>query len=127
MPNEYAGLEKQRSKILEQMAALDRIERGRLSQQFLKGRKEGQPVSWGPYYVLQRRLGQKVLKERVPAERLSTVQADIQNHERFLELADRFAEITETMTGMQDADPTFKKKPGPSKTISSKKQRPSSL
>ena len=36
MPNEYAGLEKQRSHILEQMAALDRIERGRLSEQFLQ-------------------------------------------------------------------------------------------
>jgi hypothetical protein len=127
MPNEYAGLEKQRSRILEQMAALDRIERGRLSEQFLKGHKQGQPVSWGPYYVLQRRLGPKVLKERVPAERLSTVQADIQNHEHFLELADRFAEITETMTGLQDADPELKKKPRPSKTTGSKKQRPSSL
>lgn len=127
MPHEYASLEKQRSKILEQMAALDRIERGRLCEQFLKGHKQGQPVSWGPYYVLQRRLGQKVLKERVPAERLSTVQADIKNHEHFLELADRFAEITETMTSMQDADPTLKKKPKPSKTINSKKQRLSSL
>jgi hypothetical protein len=127
MPNKYSGLEKQRSKILEQMAALDRIERGRLSEQFLKGHKDGQPVSWGPYYVLQRRLGQKVLKERVPAERLETVQADIRNHEHFLELAARFAEVTETMTGLQDADPALKKKTRPSKMISSQKQRPSSL
>src|SRR5258708_31252378 len=112
----------QRSKIREQWVVLDRIERGSLSEQFLKGHKDGQPVSWGPYYVLQRRLGKKVLKERVSAERLSTVQADIQNHEHFLELAERFAEITETMTSLQDADPELKKKPRPSKTISSKKQ-----
>jgi len=127
MPNHYAALDQQRSEILEQMAALDRMERGRLSEQFLKGQKDGQPVSWGPYYVLQRRLGQKVLKERVPAERLSTVQADIQNHAHFLKLAERFTELTEAMTRLQDADPELKKKPRPSRTISSKKQRPSSV
>lgn len=57
MPENYAALQQQRTALLDQMAALDRMERGRLSEQFLHGLKEGRKVTWGPYYVLQRRLG----------------------------------------------------------------------
>jgi hypothetical protein len=127
MLNDYVAFDKQRSKILEQMAALDRMERGRLFEQFFKGQKDGHLVSWGPYYVLQRRVGRKVLKQRVPAERLSSVQDDIHNHEQFLKLAERFTELTEAMTRLQDANPELKKKPRPTRTISSKKPRPSSF
>jgi len=123
MPDAYSVLQQQRSVLLDQMAALERMERGRLSEQFLKGEKEGQPVTRGPYYVLQRRLGQQILKERVPLDRLPTVQADIQHHQEFQKLADRYAEITEEMTHLQDADPELKKKSSPTKPISSKKPK----
>jgi hypothetical protein len=125
MPDNYAALQRQRSETLDQMATLDRMERGRLCEQFLKGTKDGKPVSWGPYHVLQRRLGQKVLKERVPADRLPTIQADIQRHELFLKLADRYAELTEAMTHLQNTNPALKKKPKPSRPMSSKRPRPS--
>jgi hypothetical protein len=59
----------------------------------------------------------------VPAERLPTVQADIEHHQQFEKLADRYAEITEEMTRLQDADPELKKKPRPSKAINSRKPR----
>jgi hypothetical protein len=110
MNDHYTALQQERSVILEQMAALERMERGRLSKQFVKGQKEGEPVTRGPYYVLQRRSGQQVLKERVPLERLPTVQADILRHEEFKKLADRYAQITEEMGRLQDAQPEIKKK-----------------
>lgn len=121
MPDFYSALLRERSVLLDQMAALNRMERGRLFEQFLKGEKDGQPVTRGPYYVLQRRLGQQILKERVPLVRLPTVQADILRHQEFQKLADRYAEITEEMTHLQDADPELKKKSSPTKPISSKK------
>ena len=123
MPNDYAALQQQRTALLDQMAALDRMERGRLSEQFLHGLKDGQEVRWGPYYVLQRRLGRKVLKKRVPAGRLAVVQADIRRHEEFQQLAQRYAEITEQMTGLEDARPDSKKKPPPFKPISSRRRK----
>ncbi len=123
MSDDYAALKQQRTVLLDRMAALDRMERGRLSEQFLHGRKDGQPVTWGPYYVLQRRLGARILKERVPRVRLATVQADIRHHEQFEHLAQRYAEITETMTRLEDAQPELKKKPPPSKPISSRKRK----
>lgn len=125
MPDSYSSLLHQRSLLLDQMAALDRMERGRLSEQFLKGQKDGQPVLRGPYYVLQRRLGRDVQKERVPAERLDTLRADIQNHERFQELAEDYARMTEEMARLQDADPALKKKPRHSRATSSRKPKPS--
>lgn len=109
MPHSYATLQQERSELLNHMASLDRMERGRLSEQYLKGEKDGQPVTWGPYYVLQRRVGEQVVKERVPADRVPTVQADIQRHQQFQRLAERYAEITEEMTHLQDADPELKK------------------
>lgn len=123
MPDAYSSLLQKRSGLLDQMAGLDRMERGRLSEQFLKGQKDGQPVTWGPYYVLQRRLGQQIVKERVPLERVPTIQADIQRHEEFQKLADRYAEITEEMTHLEDTDPELKKKSSPTKPISSKKPK----
>jgi hypothetical protein len=119
----YSSLQEQRSLLLNQMATLDRMERGRLSEQFLKGQKDGKPITRGPYYVLQRRLGREILKERVPLVRLPMVQADIKGHEDFQQLAERYAQITEEMTHLQDADPDFKKKRFPSKPISSRKPR----
>lgn len=119
----YFSLQQQRSVLLDQMAALDRMEQGRLSEQFLKGEKDGQPVTRGPYYVLQRRLGRKILKERVPRDRLPAVQADIKGHEEFQQLARRYVQITEEMTRWQDADPELKKKPSPFKPTSSRKRK----
>ena len=109
MPHPYPALQQQRSELLNKMASLDRMERGRLSEQYLKGEKDGQPVTWGPYYVLQRRVGEQVIKERVPGDRVPTVQADIQRHQEFQKLAERYAEVTEEMTHLQDADPELKK------------------
>jgi hypothetical protein len=123
MNDTYSALQQQRSSLLDQMAALDRMERGRLSEQFLKGQKDGQPVLRGPYYVLQRRWGEQILKERVPRDRLVLVQADIQRHEQFQKLADRYAEVTEQMTRLLDTQPELKKKPSTSKPTSSRKPR----
>jgi hypothetical protein len=109
MPDAFSALQRERSVLLDQMAALDRMERGRLSEQYFKGEKDGRPVTWGPYYVLQRRVGERVLKERVPQERLPTVQEDIRRHQDFQRLAERYAEVTEKLTHLQDADSELKK------------------
>ena len=124
MPDTYATLNQQRTALLDQMASLDRMERGRLSEQFLRGKRNGQTVNWGPYYVLQRRLGRRIVKKRVPAERLPIIQADIQRHEQFQRLAERYAEITEEMTALQDTEAGLKKKPR-FKPTNSRRRKPS--
>ena len=51
------------------------------------------------------------------------IQADIQGHEQFQKLADRYAQVTEEMTRLLDAQPELKKKPSTSKPTSSRKPR----
>jgi hypothetical protein len=114
-----------RAKILAEMSTLDRMERGRLSEQFLKGTKAGKSVLWGPYFVLQRRHGKAHVTERVPAERVPLVQQDIENHVRFEALADRYAQVTEELTRLRDGDPEAKKNARISKPTNSRKPRPS--
>lgn len=116
---------KTRTQILEEMASLDRMERGRLSQQYLKGMKDGKPVSWGPYYVLQRTEGRKHITRRIPADRAPIIQRDIDNHIRFQELSGQYARLTEELTGLQEDEPDAKKNAATSRPTSSRKRRPS--
>ena len=125
MNNAISQLLEARAQILAEMATLDRMERGRLSEQYLNGTKAGQPVLWGPYFVLQRREGQAHVTARVPAARVPIVQADIANHTRFEGLAERFAQVTEELTRLQDGDPELKKNARISKTTNSRKPKPS--
>ena len=125
MNNQIQQLIETRAQILGEMANLDRMERGRLSEQYLKGSKAGKPVLWGPYFVLQRRAGQAHVTERIPAARVPLVQQDIANHVRFEALADRYAQATEELTRLQDGDRESKKNAKPSRTINSKRPRPS--
>ena len=124
MPDHYAALKQERTILLDQMADLDRMD-GPPFPQFVHGHKDGRPATWGPYYVLQRRLGRQILKERVPRDRLATVQADIRHHEEFQQLAQHYAELTENMTRLEDAQPELKKKLPPSKPISFRRRKPS--
>ena len=123
MNTQIQQLTETRAQILQEMASLDRMERGRLSEQFLKGTKAGKPVLWGPYFVLQRRQGKAHVTERVPAERVPLIQSDIDNHLRFETLADRFAQATEELTRLRDGDPGSKKNARTSKPTNSRKPR----
>ena len=125
MNAKISDLLKTRAQILEQMSALDRMERGRLSQQFLQGTKDGKAVLWGPYYVLQRRQGKAHLTERIPAAEVPQLQKNIDNHIRFQELADQYAQATEELTRWEQADPDSIKNARTSTPTSSRKRKPS--
>jgi hypothetical protein len=125
MNSKHSQLLADRARILEAMSLLDRMERGRLSEQFLKGRKDGKAVLWGPYFVLQRREGKKHVTRRVPAAQAPLIQKDIDGHIRFEELAGQYAQVTEELTRLQDEDPESKKKSKPSNKAGSRKPKPS--
>lgn len=69
------------------MAAIDRLCRGHLSQQFFKSSRGGKTVRQGPYYVLQRWLGGKNLCERIPADQVEPVLQRVEGYKRFRQLA----------------------------------------
>ena len=99
------SLQQERSQILEEMAHIDRMIRGHVSQQTYQVQRGGQTVTQGPYHLLQRRQNGKNNCQRVGAEELEAIVAAVQAHARFQKLAQRYAALTEQMTwDQQSAD-----------------------
>jgi hypothetical protein len=124
-PLKTSDILRRRDEILHEMAVIDRMQRGTLSQQFFKRRKAGDEVVYGPYYVLQHSVDGKHYSQRVPANEVVPVQSAIEGRERFEKLAQEFVEITERLTHEADQDEGAKKNSTKSSKRSSRKPRPS--
>ena len=113
-----------RDEILQEMAEIDRMQRGTLSEQFFKQKKGGREVILGPYYVLQHRVGGKH-SQRVPAEDVLPVRSAIEGRKRFEKLAQEFVEITERLTQESVGNQDAKKNVSKSRRQNTKKPKPS--
>jgi len=116
------SIEQERSQILEQMAHLDRMIRGQLSEQTYQVQRGDHTVTQGPYYLLQRRQDGKNNCQRVGADELEFIAAGVEAYHRFQKLTERYAALTEQMTWAQQSPgvkkkfqrfwrPTFRKSP----------------
>ncbi len=101
--------QQERSRILEQMAHIDRMIRGHVSQQTYHVHRRGQTLPQGPYFLLQRRENGKNNCQRVGPEELETIVSGVEAYHRFQQLAARYAALTEQMTWEQQT-PGLKKK-----------------
>ncbi len=116
---------RRRGEILQEMAKIDRMQRGTLSEQFFKAKKGAEQIIRGPYYVLQQWVKGKHCSQRVPAQDVPPVRSAIEGRERFEKLADEFVELTEALTRQADETPGAKKNATKSGRRSSKKPKPS--
>src|SRR6266496_1702478 len=103
------SIQQERSGILEEMAQIDRMIRGHVSQQTFQVKRGGQTVTQGPYFLLQRRENGKNNCQRVGAEELEAIIAGVEGHARFQELAERYANLTEQLTWDQQSAGVKKK------------------
>jgi hypothetical protein len=103
------SLQQERSHILEEMARIDQMIRGHVSEQTFRIRRGGQTVTQGPYFLLQRRENGKNNCQRVGTDEVETIVAGVQAYARFQKLAQRYATLTEQMTWEKQA-PEVKKK-----------------
>jgi hypothetical protein len=92
------SLEQERSRILEEMAHIDRMIRGHVSTQTYEVKRGAQTTTQGPYFLLQRRENGKNNCQRVADDELEFIVAAVQGHDRFQKLAQRYAALTEQMT-----------------------------
>ncbi len=114
-----------KTQILHEMAEIDQMQRGRLSEQFFLDKRGGREVTRGPYYTLQRWCGGKNICERMHSKDLPSVHGAIEGYERFEKLAQEFVEITEAMTRKSAQNQDAKKNATKSAKRSSKKHKPS--
>ncbi len=101
--------------ILEQIAAIERMERGKLSV-----------IRQGPggsYFNLQRREGGRNVSEYVPAEQVAQAQENIDAHNRFQSLVQEYENLITTQS-RQDRKAGAKKK-RPTQTSALPKKRKS--
>jgi len=110
MNSNLIQLQQRREQILQEMAAIDRLRRGHLSQQFFKATRQGKTVRQGPCYVLQRWFQGKNLCERIPADQVQPIRQGVEGYKRFQQLAQEFAAVSEQITLLADRLPEAKKK-----------------
>ncbi len=103
------SIQQERSRILEQMAQIDRMIRGHVSQQTFHVQRGSQTLTQGPYFLLQRRENGKNNCQRVGPEELDAIVAGVEAYQRFQKLAERYALLTEQLTWEQQAAGVKKK------------------
>jgi uncharacterized protein DUF6788 len=101
--------QQQRDQILQQIAQIDSMIRGHLSEQNLKTKRASGTASYGPYYTLQRHENGTNNCQRIAAEELQFISEGVLGHARFMELTRRYAELTEQLTWERQSAPIKKK------------------
>ena len=123
-----------RAALLEQMAQLDSMERGTLSEEY-RERPDGTggTVRLGPYFKHQVWEAGANQSRRVPTEEVPALRQDLENHRRFTALAEALVEETVQQTrarrgrAQAGADPEAKKNSrSKARTKTSGKPKPSS-
>jgi hypothetical protein len=92
------SLQQERARLLEEMAQIDRMIPGHVSQQTYQVQRAAHTVTQGPYHLLQRRENGQHNCQRVATEELAFIVQAVEGHARFQQLARRYAALTEQMT-----------------------------
>lgn len=92
------SLQQQRDQLLQEMASIDSMIRGHLSQQTYHRKGARRVLTHGPYPLLQRHQNGKNNCQRVSPEELEFISQAVAGHVRFQALARRYAELTEQAT-----------------------------
>jgi hypothetical protein len=91
-------LETKRQEILKQMAAITRMRRGTVNEQYFEVRqKDGSVVRRGPYFLYSRTEKGKSFSRRITPEDAGHYEAETGNCRRFKELSNRCVMICEEL------------------------------
>jgi len=103
------SLHEERARILHEMTSIDQMIRGHVSSQTYQVQRAGQTVTQGPYYVLQRHQDGRNLSTRINEQEVELISRHVLAYKRYMELAERYAALSEQLTWQQQ-DATVKKK-----------------
>ena len=102
-------LQQQRAQILKEMGSIDHMIRGHVSTQTYRVKRHGQLILQGPYHVLQRHQDGRNQCQRIGDQELELITSQVLAYKRYMELAERFAALTEQIS-WQEQPGTVKKK-----------------
>ena len=101
--------QEKRKQILEQMAQIECMEKGRLSEEYREKHKDGEMVRLGPYYKHQCWENGRNVSRRVPVPEVERLREGVDGYHQFRELADEFVEVTVEMSRKSAGDEGKKK------------------
>jgi len=104
-------IQNRRQQILVEIAQINAMEKGRLTEEYRDSYKDGNPVRLGPYYKYQRWENGKNVSRRVPATQVEELRQAVEGYHRFKALTEEYAQLTVEMTRKQ-TNVQSKKKPG---------------
>ena len=91
-------LEAERQRIIEQMAAITRMRRGTVNEQYFEVRqKDGSVAEHGPYFLYSRTEKGKSFSRRITGEEVERYKTETENCRRFKELSNRCVVICEDL------------------------------
>lgn len=111
--NSIAQLEARRLAILDEIRSLGPMRRGTINEQFFPSRRQGQKQKSlrGPYYVLSRREGAKIVSRRLTSlEDLEQARADVAAHKKFQGLCREYGLVAEKLAELQRTTEQEKKR-----------------
>lgn len=103
--------QKRRRQILQQMASIEHMEKGRLTEEYRESFKNGKVERLGPYYKYQRWEDGRNLSRRVPTDQAQQLRNAVEGYHQFEALAKEYADITIAMTREAVGEQEGKKKP----------------
>ncbi len=103
--------QERRAQILQEIARIDRMERGRLTAEYRETVRNGKTVRTGPYFKHQRWEDGRNQSRRVPAAQAEQLRSDVEAYHHFETLSREYAQITIEMTREADTSDDTKKKP----------------
>jgi hypothetical protein len=94
-----ADIERQRDAIITQIREIRSMERGSITEQYIKvPQKGGKPALRGPYYSILRREGKTTVGYRLTTDAdLERAKRDVEAHRRFSALCKEYERLTERL------------------------------
>ena len=105
------SLRRKRSGLLEEIAQIQHLRRGQLSEQYYKKTDaKGRKTRQGPYYVWQAWIKGNKRSVRIGRDDVGQVRKEVEAYQRYRDLCEQLADVTEEMTCTNKQD-NAKKKP----------------
>jgi hypothetical protein len=100
--NQTDTLETRRQEILEEMAAITRMRRGTINEQYFEVRqRDGSVIRRGPYFLYSRTEKGKSFSLRISTEEVERYREETANCRRFKELSNRCVMVCEELAEVE--------------------------
>jgi hypothetical protein len=111
MRAELKQLHERRAEIRKAIASIETMKSGTLGEFYYEQkRKDGTVAKRGPFYnITKKGKGGKTVTKSVPKQEVEATRREIENHRRFRELADEYAEVCENILMFAQDDEECKK------------------